>query len=276
VRAGDATHLLMSTERSQSRGRDVQYQSTGRGGAGNFKRSESVSRDAVQRDVDGDERGREIFNHPGAPTHSGRGGAGNVRSPSRDPAVRAAELEAIKHEKDVIEATKALEKTQIHSSGRGGFGNMTVTTPPTTSPSRPASTSRSRSRDPGFISSGRGGAGNIRSESRDTRGDLARLDEEERKAHVHKDDVHSTGRGGWANITHRETPHEPHNTNVPHDEHHGAGRGGIGNIHQAQLFDANKRDPSKERGRPTERHEVPHPHVPGIVEGLWNKVSGKE
>ncbi|KAG8899186.1 hypothetical protein FRC01_010628, partial [Tulasnella sp. 417] len=76
--------------RSVSRGRE--FASAGRGGAGNMVRSESQTRAQVTRVDDGDERGRDV-----APrdedriTHAGRGGQGNVRSPSRDPAKDAAE-----------------------------------------------------------------------------------------------------------------------------------------------------------------------------------------
>jgi len=235
-------------------------QSTGRGGAGNFRRAESISRDPV---LNGDERGREVNPHPDAPTHSGRGGAGNVRSPSRNPEARQAEIDAIKHEREVIEATREHERTQIHSSGRGGLGNMSAS--PAASPSRNQSNSRSRSRDPtALLSTGRGGAGNIRSESRDTR-DLTRLDEEERKTHSHAEGIHSTGRGGAGNLTSAHEPSSQHGTGVaPTDstEFHSSGRGGAGNIHEGH------------RGRPAERDTPAHGH--NVVEDLWHKVTGKD
>jgi len=97
-------------------------------------------------------------------TSSGRGGAGNMRSPSRDPA-QPAETPA---EYGVIAAATERDAELPHSSGRGGFGNI-------------LNKSRSRSRGPTEVmhSSGRGGVGNI------VHGDEAILEQEERKAHRH-------------------------------------------------------------------------------------------
>lgn len=95
-------------------------------------RGESESRGRISRERDGDERGRELspsnpgrvraaafsllgqwLSHHFPPlldlylyiqvTHTGRGGAGNIRSPSREPgAIR----EEILHERQVIDASK--------------------------------------------------------------------------------------------------------------------------------------------------------------------------
>ncbi|ELU40175.1 hypothetical protein AG1IA_05802 [Rhizoctonia solani AG-1 IA] len=93
------------TSASRSRGRE--FQSTGRGGAGNFVRSESVSR--TREDGVGQERGREIL--PASKvTHSGRGGAGNIRSPSRDP---EADIRALSHEREIIEDHRRTEEGQV-------------------------------------------------------------------------------------------------------------------------------------------------------------------
>ncbi|KAF9517985.1 hypothetical protein BS47DRAFT_423037 [Hydnum rufescens UP504] len=129
------TCSVMSVERSQSRGREP-LTSIGRGGAGNIRRSDSLSREPV-----GDERGRELSPaHPDRVTHSGRGGAGNVRSRSRDPAALAKELE---HDREVLEARG---RDPHVSTGRGGLGNIR------TSGSQDRGSqdrgSRSRSRDP--------------------------------------------------------------------------------------------------------------------------------
>ena len=70
--------------------RHEQY-STGRGGAGNIHRSVSGTRQGITDDIGTPARGREP--PAGATTtgtgdritHVGRGGAGNVRSPSREP-----------------------------------------------------------------------------------------------------------------------------------------------------------------------------------------------
>jgi hypothetical protein len=167
----------LSPNRTDSRGRtggnDTVFQSSGRGGAGNIKRS-SKSRDA--RPVDGPDdfspaRGRELANHPpntnanGTFVSAGRGGAGNYRSPSRDPAQTRKELE---QEKQVIEAAarRAEESGVLASSGRGGFGNI-----------HRSSVDRSRSR-----SQSRGPSGDYSPTlSGVTRPELDKLEEEDRK-----------------------------------------------------------------------------------------------
>jgi len=170
----------MSSERSQSqsRGRDT-FTSTGRGGVGNIKRSDSVSRDRV-----GDERGREVSPaHPERITHSGRGGAGNVRSPSRDPDTIRKEMD---YERVVLEARA---QDPLVSTGRGGLGNMRLS-----SPGRSGSVeSRSRSRDPApggrFLHSGRSGLLHENHENPSTY-------EEESPAHndAHLDGTHRDGK----------------------------------------------------------------------------------
>lgn len=252
----------VAKERSQSRGRDA-LTSTGRGGAGNFKRSESVSRDRVSRAVDGDERGRELSpQHPDRVTHSGRGGAGNIRSPSRDPAAIAQEL---KHEQEVIDAAKVRDGPPILSTGRGGLGN--IRNSPGVSPSPVRNGSRSRSRDPAagqrYQSSGRGGRGNIHHENAATSSELEKLEEDERRFAGHEAPLHSTGRGGAANVTSLAEPAESHSTSEAADAHpdgvHHTGKGGYGNIVAGGQSD---------RGR----SDAKHAH--GGLGGLWNKVTG--
>lgn len=161
--------------------------SAGRGGAGNMVRSESQSRAQVTRTEDGDERGRDIaprdenrvslalpLHHspylfdsrvrPSQITHAGRGGQGNVRSPSRDPAKDAAERA---FEDEVLRKNRDNRESWGVSYGRGGTGNIEK--------------SRSRSREPG-VSSGRGGLGNIIDHVLHPGRDLGKLDEEERAA----------------------------------------------------------------------------------------------
>ncbi|CAE6494099.1 unnamed protein product [Rhizoctonia solani] len=198
-------------DRSRSRGRE--FQSTGRGGAGNIVRSESVSR--TREDVVGQERGREIL-PPNRITHSGRGGAGNIRSPSRDP---EADMRALSREREIIEDHRKNEEGQIHSTGRGGYGNM--------------DRSRSRSREPSRTvhSSGRGGFGNI------TSGDgpgLADLEEEQRVPHIQIPEFRSSGRGGAGNVV-ATTPVPDIDIITPSPASAGAqwrssGRGGAGNM----------------------------------------------
>ncbi|KAF8689058.1 hypothetical protein RHS03_09313, partial [Rhizoctonia solani] len=202
--------LPTTADRSRSRGRE--FQSTGRGGAGNFVRSESVSR--THEDGVGQERGREIL-PANKVTHSGRGGAGNIRSPSRDP---EADIRALSHEREIIEDHRRTEEGQVHSTGRGGYGNM--------------DRSRSRSREPSKAvhSSGRGGFGNI------TAGDghgLANLEEEERVHHAHVPEFHSSGRGGAGNVTAGAAPAPEIIAPSPVAEGvqwRSSGRGGAGNM----------------------------------------------
>lgn len=206
------------SERSISRGRDLA--STGRGGAGNIVRGESASRNRAEG---GDERGREVVQHSEKITHAGRGGAGNVRSPSRD---RNKEQADVRYEEEVLRKSREDRPIGL-SSGRGGTGNI--------------STSRSRSREPG-VASGRGGLGNILSEHQHpphNGAELERLEEEDRAgataqaaAHHHHNnfDLHSHGRGGVGNLAPEEAA-LAHGTNAaPELPHHSAGRGGLGNI----------------------------------------------
>ncbi|KAI6142750.1 hypothetical protein BKA82DRAFT_1000164 [Pisolithus tinctorius] len=231
--------------RSLSRGRDA-FQSSGRGGAGNIRRS-SQSREP--RPFDGPEdfshtRGREPAVHPDRVYSVGRGGAGNMRSPSRDPgAVRPVHEDVIAespYEQRILREHAAAEV--VHSSGRGGAGNITR--------------SRSRSRGPGLVlhSTGRGGAGNML--TGDGRSSEA-LDQEERKKHHHPEGIHSTGRGGVANMT---GAHDPEVESTHHHAHPGeylsSGRGGAGNI----------RTPSQSRPSPDGGQRGG-----GAISGLLNK-----
>jgi len=203
-------------DRSRSRGRE--WQSTGRGGAGNFIRSESVSR-AREDGTPGQERGREIL-PANKVTHSGRGGAGNIRSPSRNP---EDDIRALSREREIIESHRQSEEDHVQSTGRGGFGNM--------------DRSRSRDRNPststpheGVHSSGRGGLGNI------AHGDghhLAGLEEEERAQHAHPPESHLSGRGGAGNLLPGAGPAPEHVTRSHTPESaqlRSTGRGGAGNI----------------------------------------------
>ncbi|KAF8328008.1 hypothetical protein F5887DRAFT_1083463 [Amanita rubescens] len=144
---------------------------------------------------------------------TGRGGAGAV-------------------EDQLIRSHIAAEQDAVHSTGRGGIGNMTG-----------GSRSRSRARDSTsnaptsgthtpLHSTGRGGAGNILSGHTPS---VAEADEIDVIAHLprHSDDVHSTGRGGAANITHAHAPPVEHtHHHHKHGEYESTGRGGAGNIVQ--------------------------------------------
>lgn len=219
VKDGSMTDSPAGDHRSLSRGRDT-FQSSGRGGAGNIRRS-SQSREPHPFDGPDDfshTRGREPAVHPDRAYSVGRGGAGNIRSPSRDPgSVRPVHPDVIaesEYEQGILREHAASEV--VHSSGRGGAGNITR--------------SRSRSRGPGLAlhSTGRGGAGNMLfgdGRSSDT------LDQEERKKHHHPEGIHSTGRGGTANMTNAHEPEvEPTHHHAHHGEYLSSGRGGAGNI----------------------------------------------
>lgn len=208
--AGAGHSPTSPADRSRSRGRE--FQSTGRGGAGNFVRSESVSR--TREEGVGQERGREIL-PANRITHSGRGGAGNIRSPSRNP---EADISELSREREIIEDHRRSEEGQVHSTGRGGYGNM--------------DRSRSRSREPSktLHSSGRGGFGNI--SAADGHG-LANLEEEGRAHHAHVPEFHSSGRGGAGNVVAGAPPVPELITPSPTPEGvqwRSSGRGGAGNM----------------------------------------------
>ncbi|KAF8879516.1 hypothetical protein CPB84DRAFT_1687917 [Gymnopilus junonius] len=239
---------MPDVERSQSRGREP-FHSTGRGGIGNIRLS-SASRDTRPSTGPDDfsiTRGREPIPHQHQQLNqafsTGRGGAGNLRSPSRDPhaPTTTAIAEADAAEQEVIREYVAAHEGTVHSSGRGGLGNIT----------------RSRSRDPAaspgrnnpkhatdhIYSTGRGGAGNVR-HSEASENFAEELDEEERRKVGHPlSAVHSTGRGGSANLTttheppieHHPHPHPPQHT-AEQPEFESTGRGGLGNIvHERSL-----------------------------------------
>jgi len=229
------------------RGRDMI--STGRGGVGNIVRSPS-------RDIEPESLGHiNSANIMPKALSSGRGGAGNIRSPSREARVGPehsqtsgilsdhANIET-EYEREVLQR-HAEARMEVHSTGRGGLGNID------------RSRSRSRSQAPVVHSSGRGGAGNIKHglgdpEHVDIQDDLERL------RHSHAEGLHSTGRGGLANLTHTHGP----NIEVAH--HNGAqfestGRGGVGNIRD--------RSTSREPGSRNSSRDA-HP-----ISTIWNKVT---
>ncbi|KAG1884273.1 hypothetical protein F4604DRAFT_1574700 [Suillus subluteus] len=240
--------------RSVSRGRESLQSSGGLDGIGNI-RSSSISSDP--RPVDGPDstRGREQAVHPDR-MHMfsvGRGGAGNMRSPSQDLVRDHPQTVTILNDNAAVQAEYEQQVKKHHaesnpmlSAGRGGLGNI--------------SSSRSRSRGPLVHSTGRGGVGNIQHGAVPS---IDTMDEEERKKHAlaHAQAIHSTGRGGAANLT---NVHSPDIERVVH--HHGefesTGRGGAGNIRSRSA----SRDPS---GR-TPSRDAKEKH--GIT-ALWNKVS---
>ncbi|KAN0139328.1 hypothetical protein V8E53_002829 [Lactarius tabidus] len=253
----------MSTERSLSRGRGVQ--SSGRGGAGNIRSpSRDVDRSVASADDYSDTRGRDPL-----PAHhlnddvimsTGRGGRGNIRSPSRDPVLSdtitidsspaRSQERGRGYDRDLISAIDSAHETGVISTGRGGLGNIT----------RPDSKSRSRSRDP-VNSSGRGGAGNLYiGDPVENR--ILEVEENERAAHQHPAGMHSTGRGGVANLTPEGVPYiEKLGPNHPHathnHDHESSGRGGAGNIDRSRSREPG--DKARAPGVAGFMHRVTHP-----------------
>ncbi|KZS99956.1 uncharacterized protein LAESUDRAFT_667286 [Laetiporus sulphureus 93-53] len=227
---------LTDSARSVSRGRD--FQSSGRGGIGNIRRtsqepgSPGYPLSPKSSIGDGHEpvtivRGREPVpsGSPDRARSTGRGGVGNIRSSSIARAVsraprdqnhpqtttlvnERAQAEA-EYERSVLKASEEAARAKKHSSGRGGAGNIarSKSKSKTRSQSRDGLHLRSRSRSKGLPvplhSSGRGGAGNIQQGSPDDAEYIDELDNEEsdRARLSHVEGIHSTGRGGSANIT---------------------------------------------------------------------------
>ncbi|KAJ7620300.1 hypothetical protein FB45DRAFT_929912 [Roridomyces roridus] len=231
-------------DRSISRGREA-LTSSGRGGLGNIRLSSaSRDRDSIsgppQRgpgpDDFSDTRGREPTVSPISDIRStGRGGAGNFRSPSRDVTdnvdVRSP------REQEILRA----HKDEAHSTGRGGAGNLT----------RSPSAGVSRERGQQVHSSGRGGAGNFAA---------GPAPAYERGRAPVAEGIHSTGRGGLANLTSSPPPPQDRVVHQP-GEYESSGRGGMGNMSSSRERGAG----SRERGS-RERVEA---H--GIA-GLWNRL----
>ena len=82
---------------------------------------------------------------------SGRGGAGNVRSPSRDPLDRKKVAEAQAREDKLQEEYRQQDAKAVHSTGRGGAGNIASAD----------TEERGRGRDSNGASSGGGGVAGV-------------------------------------------------------------------------------------------------------------------
>ncbi|KAI0077598.1 hypothetical protein K474DRAFT_1595764 [Panus rudis PR-1116 ss-1] len=236
-------------ERSVSRGRD-HFHSSGRGGAGNIRRS-SQSKGPASPVINGREpevapppRGRDVTVEPEKSQAVGRGGIGNIRSTSRARAASQAPdgfPQTAYILNDNAQAQAEYERT--HVSGRGGMGNIK---------------SRSRSRGPAIHSTGRGGVGNLQPGPPQSAENAEILDEIERLRIAHEDGLHSTGRGGIANITSAHSP-PPEEISRHSPTYEAMGRGGIGNIRSRSASrDPDGRSPSKDRH--------------GLAR-LWGKVS---
>ncbi|KAJ4479315.1 hypothetical protein J3R30DRAFT_3733630 [Lentinula aciculospora] len=120
----------MAEERSHSRGRDMT--SSGRGGLGNIHHAVDPALHESGPDDYSSTRGREPAVNPNKVVSTGRGGAGNIRSPSRDVGSHPhTPVQPDPHQEELIRAEA--DRDGVHSTGRGGLGNM--------------SRSRSRARD---------------------------------------------------------------------------------------------------------------------------------
>ncbi|ORY24010.1 hypothetical protein BCR39DRAFT_472749 [Naematelia encephala] len=174
--------------------------STGRGGAGNLIRS--PSRGVDPETTPGIELGREVRDgsHDRV-THSGRGGAGNVRSPSR-PRDVIAEAREDALQDQLVADRRGRQAEAPFSTGRGGAGNIAR------SKSRSRSAVRDHHEHHDLHGVGRGGFGNIVEDRPQTPVDLQkeaavrRYEADIAARHSAEEEVapHSTGKGGAGNI----------------------------------------------------------------------------
>jgi hypothetical protein len=119
-------------------------------------------------------------------THAGRGGAGNIRSPSRDPTRnRLDEAQEDALQEKLIAERRGRQADAPFSSGRGGAGNISDVNSRSRSRSAargepaPRETSTTRAGNGlNRYSSGRGGYGNIAEEKGED--DLLKLAQEQR------------------------------------------------------------------------------------------------
>ncbi|KAI0360808.1 hypothetical protein OH77DRAFT_724802 [Trametes cingulata] len=263
--------------RSVSRGREAF--SSGRGGIGNMHRPSGDPASPAQAPEEpiSPVRGREATVDPERAKSTGRGGMGNIRSGSRardaskavvpeaypqtaslisDQAANIAEYERYVIEQNeeaararavrpllshsLVDTILTLWVTQ-RSSGRGGLGNI-----------KSDSKSRSRSRvpqTPQVLSTGRGGVGNLQPGTNADAELIAQLEEEERVKHAHEGGIHSTGRGGRANLTALPSPPpEPAYAHAHAHEYEATGRGGAGNIRSRSASREQNRSRSASRG----------------------------
>ncbi|KAJ7255670.1 hypothetical protein C8J57DRAFT_1345399 [Mycena rebaudengoi] len=169
--------------------------------------------------------------------------------------------ETAERERERIRAHEQAELGAVHSSGRGGLGNMSNSRSPSGGPSSPLGAT------PVVHSSGRGGAGNIAPGAAPAfeRGRPAAPADD--KAHMH-----STGRGGLANLTSAASPPP----DVPHAGAHphafATGRGGAGNIVSQSVSPPRTREGSR-GGREESKDRTSKER--GLA-GLWGRIQGHQ
>jgi len=148
----------------------------------------------------------------------GRGGAGNIRSPS---VTRNAESESREHSvprgRGIVRTAPGEEELDegkdhydglLHSTGRGGVANITSLRSPSVESPHPHDRVGP---DTEMGSSGRGGAGNIRSRSRSKARTAV-----ESHPHPPTSNVIATGRGGVGNIRSRSQSQARTDESKPH------------------------------------------------------------
>ncbi|RPD65329.1 hypothetical protein L226DRAFT_245213 [Lentinus tigrinus ALCF2SS1-7] len=242
----DSDTSSSTDRRSVSRGREAF--SSGRGGIGNIRRPslDSASPSRPPAEPISPVRGREAAVDPDRARTTGRGGMGNIRSGSQ---ARSASIipenypqtaslvsdhaaSVAEYERSVVQQSE--QNARARSSGRGGLGNI-------------KSNSKSRSRSRAAIhSTGRGGAGNL--QGGNVEPDLlAELEEDERLRYLRDEVIHSTGRGGRANMSSMHSP--PPEPASPHaHDFEATGRGGVGNIVRSRSGSREPRSRSASRG----------------------------
>ncbi|CCM05340.1 uncharacterized protein FIBRA_07554 [Fibroporia radiculosa] len=172
----------LNASRSVSRGRE--FHSSGRGGVGNIRRTSKDPASPPSPASPGSDRdfsvtrGREPAPSSDRVLTTGRGGVGNIRSGSAARSVSRASAEShpktaslladmahqeAEYERGLLRLSEEAARAGKHSSGRGGVGNIksqSKSKSKTRTNSRNKDGLRSPSRGP-VHSSGRGGAGNV-------------------------------------------------------------------------------------------------------------------
>ncbi|KAI0051671.1 hypothetical protein FA95DRAFT_1554195 [Auriscalpium vulgare] len=180
--ASSTTNLL--GERSVFRARGREFRSSGRGGAGNIRHAASREPTRTTRSDGPDDfsptPGRELRSPFSSQQviSTGRGGAGNIRFPSRN---FPSNVEGAFQGSQVLQTNQAIPedalirqseaRAAIHSTGRGGAGNMNRSRPHPLVSAEPPSTrgsgnaaeaAKTGAVDKFVRPTGRGGTGNIK------------------------------------------------------------------------------------------------------------------
>jgi len=164
---------------------------------------------------------------------TGRGGAGNYRSPSRERATGGPEDYSDTRGRDPIPSG---DPAVVISTGRGGRGNIR-------SPSRDAVRGEDASRERSLARSEQRGRGYDREL-------ISTID------NAHDTGVHSFGRGGTGNMS-GSPPSSSQSRSRSREPIHASGRGGMGNLHAG--------GPSEKAIEEMDESErAAHQHAPGV------------